>query len=65
MRGLNSLLVRSNAHQICEYVRAAVGARPDLADKIVVAALRIGRRWSCEAADCMIREAIVAHPAAT
>jgi hypothetical protein len=55
----------SNAHQICEYVGPAVGARPDLADKIMVTALRIGRRWRCEEADCIIREAIVAQPAAT
>jgi hypothetical protein len=65
MRGLNSLLVRSNTRQICDYVGAAVGARPDLADKIVVAAVRVGRRSGCDEVDCIIREAISAHPAAT
>jgi hypothetical protein len=75
MRALNSLLVRSNAHQVCDYVAAAVRARPDLADRIVVAALSVSRRSdfkqpvgkqiSCEEIDCIIREAITAHPAAT
>jgi len=75
MRALNSLLVRSNARQVCDYVGAAVAARPDLADRIVVAALSVSRRsdfkqpvgkqLSCEEIDCIIREAIAAHPAAT
>ena len=75
MRALNSLFVRSNARQICEYVGAAVRARPDLTDKIVVAALSAsrtsvvrqpaGRQISCDEIDCIIRAAIDAHPAAT
>jgi autotransporter-associated beta strand protein len=65
MRALNSLLVRSGARQICDYVGAAVAARPDMADRIVVAALSVHHRWSCDEVDCIIREAIAAHPAAT
>ncbi len=79
MRGLNSLFVRSNARAICDYVGAAVRIRPDLADRIVVAALNVsriggtdskdfkqpvGKQISCEDVDCIIREAIAAHPAA-
>src|SRR5206468_2623210 len=41
LRALNSLFVRSTAQEICEYVGAAVRARPDLAPRIVVAALRV------------------------
>jgi hypothetical protein len=66
MRALNSLFVRSNARQLCDYVGAAVRARPDLADKIVVTALSVSRRQiSCEDIDCIIRAAIDAHPSAT
>src|SRR6266536_1574467 len=66
MRALNSLFVRSNPRQLCDYAGAAVRARPDLADKIVVAALTVNRkRISCEDVDCIIRAAIEAHPAAT
>src|SRR6266566_568725 len=66
MRALNSLFVRSNARPLCDYAGAAVRARPDLADKIVVAALTVNRkRISCEDVDCIIRAAIEAHPAAT
>jgi hypothetical protein len=66
MRALNSLFVRSNARQLCDYVGAAVRARPDLTDKIVVAALSVSRKQiSCEDIDCIIRAAIDAHPAAT
>jgi hypothetical protein len=65
MRALNSLFVRSGARQICDYVGAAVAARPDMADRIVVAALSVHHRWSCDEVDCIIREAIAEHPAAT
>jgi hypothetical protein len=66
MRALNSLFVRSNARQLCDYVGAAVRARPDLADKIVVTALSVSRRQiSCEDIDCIIRAAIDARPSAT
>ena len=73
LRALNSLFVRSNERDVCAYVSAAVRARPDLADRIVVAALsvirsdrqRIGKQISCEAIDCIVRAAIAAHPSAT
>src|SRR6266496_1274931 len=52
MRALNSLFVRSNPRQLCDYVGAAVRARPDLTDKIVVAALSVSRKQiSCEDID--------------
>jgi hypothetical protein len=73
MRALNSLFVRSNARQRCEYVSAAVQVRPDLADRIVAAALNISRsdrrptgtQISCEESECIIQAAIEANPAAT
>src|SRR6266699_61190 len=80
LRALNSLFVRSNARQVCDYVAAAVSARPDLAERIVVAALSVervgrsdfkdfkqpvGKQISCEDIDCIIRAAIAAHPSAT
>src|SRR5207247_6034713 len=81
LRAVNSLFVRSNAHEVCAYVGAAVRARPDLAPQIVVAALTVsrvgprtdfkdfkqpvGKEISCEDIDCIIRAAIAAHPSAT
>ncbi len=77
LRALNSLFVRSNARQVCDYVAAAVSARPDLAERIVVATLSVerigrsdfkqpvGKQISCEDIDCIIRAAIAAHPSAT
>jgi hypothetical protein len=67
MRALNSLFARANARQRCNYVSAAVQARPDLVDRIVVAALSANKisRSDCEEIDCIIRAAIEAHPAAT
>jgi hypothetical protein len=64
MRGLNSLIARANSRRICEYVRLAVRARPDLTDRIVTAAVNARHRWSCEEIDWVVREAIVANPAA-
>ena len=79
LRALDSLFVRSTPSQVCDYVSAAVRARPDLAPQIVVAALTVSRisrtdvkdfkqpaskELSCEAADCIIRAAIAAHPSA-
>jgi len=79
LRALNSLFVRSNPRQVCDYVAAAVRARPDLAERIVVAALSVervgrsdfkdfkqpvGKQISCEDIDCIIRAAIAAHPSA-
>jgi hypothetical protein len=64
MRGLNSLIARANSRRICEYVRLAVRARPDLTDRIVTAAVNARHRWSCEELDCVVREAMAANPAA-
>ena len=41
MRALNSIFVRLNPRELCEYVAMAVRARPDLAPQIVVAALTV------------------------
>jgi len=77
MQALESLFVRLTPHQVCDYVAAAVTARPDLAERIVVAALTVsrggrsdfkqpvGKQISCEEIDCIIRAAINAHPSAT
>ena len=65
MRALNSLFVRANARQRCEYVSAAVQARPDLAAQIVTAALSEKRISRSAEVECIIRAAIEAHPAAT
>jgi len=80
LRALNSLFARSNAQEICEYVGAAVRARPDLAPQIVVAALKVsrisprtdfkdfkqpvGEGISCDEVNCIIQAAIAAHPSA-
>jgi hypothetical protein len=65
MRALNSLFVRSNEPEVCAYVSAAARARPDLAARIVVAALSVSRGSRSEQIDCIIRAAIAAHPSAT
>jgi FecR protein len=66
IRGLNSLFAGSTTQQICDYVGAAVQARPDLADRVVVATLGVQREQiSCDEADCIVREAIAAHSLAT
>jgi hypothetical protein len=76
MRALNSVFVR--AGDVCAYVGAAVRARPDLATRIVVAALgagRIGRGdskdfkdfkggTSCDEVNCIVQAAIAADPSA-
>jgi hypothetical protein len=43
LQAFNSLLVRSNQRDVSALVAAAARARPDLADRIVVAALTAGR----------------------
>jgi hypothetical protein len=75
----SSLLVRYNQSEICDLVASAVRARPDLADRIVVAALTasrpvrgysrdfkqpVGEEISCDVVECIIRAAIAANPAA-
>ena len=65
MRALNSLFARSSSQEVCGYASAAVRARPDLAGRIVTAALGASQSAGPESADCIIRGAIAAHPAAT
>jgi hypothetical protein len=77
LSGFSSLLVRYHQAEICDLVGAAVRARPDLADRIVVAAVTgmrpvrgyskeakdfKGKQISCEWVECIIRAAIAANP---
>jgi FecR protein len=79
IRALNSLFVRATPAGVCSYVGAAVRTRPDLAARIVVAAVgvnRIGRsdfkdfkqpagkEISCDEANCIVQAAIAAAPSA-
>jgi hypothetical protein len=71
----NSLIVRYGPREACLLVARAVRARPDLADRIVVAALTAGhpvrgyskdggKQLSCEQAQCIVQAAINADPSA-
>jgi hypothetical protein len=65
----NSLVVRYNPREVCSLVARAVRARPDLADRIVVAALTASRparvrEIPCERVQCMVQAAINADPSA-
>src|SRR6266545_7314314 len=75
----NSLVVRYGPREACALVARAVRARPDLADRIVVAALTgsrpvrgyskdfkqpVGKEIPCEWAQCIVQAAINADPAA-
>jgi FecR protein len=67
----NSLAVRRTPREICVLVARAVSARPDLADRIVAAALTAtrpvrgySREISCDWVECFIQAAITAHPSA-
>jgi hypothetical protein len=74
MQALNSLFVRVSPGGVCGYVGAAVRARPDLADRIAVAAIGargIGRGYSkdfkggeisCDDANCFVQAACGANP---
>jgi FecR protein len=79
LSAFSSLLVRSNPGAVCTLVGAAVRARPDLADRIVVAAVTgmrpvrgyskeakdfKGKQVSCDWVQCIIQSAIAANPAA-
>ena len=71
LRALDSLLVRSNQPEKCALVARAVRARPDLADRIVAAALTASRpvrghsrELPCDWVECIIQAAIAADPAA-
>jgi FecR protein len=77
MRALTSLFVRTG--DVCAYVGVAVRARPDLAERIAVAAIggnrigrgyskdykgREGRETSCDEVNCIVQAAIAADPSA-
>jgi hypothetical protein len=74
MHALNSVLVRVPPGAACGYVGAAVRARPDLAERIVVATIGahgIGRGYSkdfkgkeisCDEANCIVQAACAAAP---
>jgi hypothetical protein len=79
LAAFNSLVVRSDPHAVCALVGRAVRARPDLADRIVAAAITGGRpvrgyskdfrqpagkEISCEWAQCILQSATAADPAA-
>jgi hypothetical protein len=74
----NSLIVRYSPHEVCSLVARAVRARPDLADRIVVAAVTgmhpvrgyskdfkqpVGKELPCDSVQCMVQAAINADPA--
>jgi hypothetical protein len=80
MAAFNSLIVRYGPREICDHVGDAVRARPDLADRIVVAAVTgrrplrgyskdykqpVGREISCDWVECIMRQASAAAPAMT
>ena len=79
LAAFNSVIVRSDPHATCVLVGRAVRARPDLADRIVAAAITSGRpvrgyskdfrqpagkEISCESVQCILQSAIAADPAA-
>ena len=79
LAAFNSLVVRSDPHAVCALVGRAVRARPDLADRIVAAAITGGRpvrgyskdfrqpagkEISCEWVQCILQSATAADPAA-
>jgi hypothetical protein len=67
LAAFNSLVVRYGPREACALVARAVRARPDLADRIVVAALTGShpvREIPCEWAQCIVQAAINADPSA-
>jgi hypothetical protein len=77
MSAFNSLLVRYPQAEICGLVATAVRARPDLADRIAVAAVTsgrpvrgyskdfkqpVGKELPCEWVQCIVQAAIAADP---
>ena len=79
LAAFDSLIVRADPRAVCALVGRAVRARPDLADRIVVAAITsarpvrgyskdfkqpIGTEIPCEWVQCIIQAAIAADPAA-
>ena len=79
LAAFSSVIVRSDPHAVCALVGRAVRARPDLADRIVVAAITsghpirgyskdfkqpVGKEIPCEWVQCILQSAIAADPAA-
>ena len=79
LAAFNSLIVRSDPHAVCVLVGRAARARPDLADRIVVAAITsgrptrgypkdfrqpVGKEIPCEWVQCILQAAIAANPGA-
>jgi hypothetical protein len=77
MQAFNSVLVRYPQGEICDLVATAVRARPDLADRIVVAAVTsgrpvrgytkdykqpVGKEMPCDWVQCIVDGAIAASP---
>src|SRR5882724_1089753 len=78
LAAFDSLIVRADPRAVCALVGRAVRARPDLADRIVVAAITsarpvrgyskdfkqpIGKEIPCEWVQCILQAAIAADPA--
>ncbi len=77
LAAFNSVIVSADPHTVCGIVGRAVRARPDLADRIVVAAITSARpvrgyskdfkqtkEIPCEWVQCILQSAIAADPAA-
>ena len=78
LAAFDSLMARADPRAVCGLVGRAVRARPDLADKIVTAAITSGRavrgyskdfrqpgkEITCEWVQCILQSAIAADPAA-
>jgi len=79
LAAFSSVIVSADPHTVCAIVGRAVRARPDLADRIVTAAVTSGRpvrgyskdfrqpsgkEISCEWVQCILQSAIAADPAA-
>ena len=77
MAAFSSLLVRYPQAEICDFVATAVRLRPDLADRIVVAAVTtgrpvrgyskdykqpVGKEMPCDWVQCIVDAAIAANP---
>ena len=79
LAAFDSLIARADPRAVCALVGRAVRARPDLADRIVVAAITsarpvrgyskdfkqpVGKEIPCEWVQCIVQAAIAADPAA-
>ena len=77
LAAFSSVIVSADPHTVCAIVGRAVRARPDLADRIVVAAITfgrpvrgyskdfkqpIGKEIPCEWVQCILQSAIAADP---